>query len=226
MHAGIRAPTASPKHDLQHDKACGFHLLTARELDRIGMQGVIDRLRAKVAGTKVYISVDIDVLDPAFAPATGTAEVGGWTTRELLTVLDGLAGIEVIGGDVGECARDEREGLMLTMWCSGGGAHLRQPGRDDAVGGGRGGALAHLADGADAREGQAVMYRIAVEAVGRNVRQQSNNTKDNRARSRINLNNSSHAPPATAPPESQRSSSHPAPPPASPPSTSPCPCLL
>lgn len=48
----------------------------------------------------MYISVDIDVLDPAYAPGTGTSEVGGWTTRELLTILDGLVGMEVIGGDV------------------------------------------------------------------------------------------------------------------------------
>ncbi|EAT83754.1 hypothetical protein SNOG_08586 [Parastagonospora nodorum SN15] len=58
----------------------------------------------RVAGTKVYISVDIDVLDPAFAPATGTAEVGGWSTRELLSILDGLEGLEVVGADVVEVA--------------------------------------------------------------------------------------------------------------------------
>jgi len=44
------------------------------------------------------------VLDPAFAPATGTAEVGGWTTRELLAILDGLEGINVVGADVVEVA--------------------------------------------------------------------------------------------------------------------------
>lgn len=55
-----------------------------------------------MTGTKVYISVDIDVLDPAYAPATGTAEAGGWTTRELLSVLDGLEGLEVVGADVGK----------------------------------------------------------------------------------------------------------------------------
>ena len=65
-------------------------------------QGLIDALKERVRGSKVYISVDIDVLDPAYAPATGTAEVGGWTTRELLTILDGLMGLEVVGADVGE----------------------------------------------------------------------------------------------------------------------------
>ncbi|EMD00836.1 hypothetical protein BAUCODRAFT_62269 [Baudoinia panamericana UAMH 10762] len=104
LHAGIRAPVSNPKYDLQHDRACGFHIVRARDLDKLGMQGIIEKLKHHVAGTKVYISVDIDVLDPAFAPATGTAEVGGWTTRELLTILDGLSGMEVIGADVVEVA--------------------------------------------------------------------------------------------------------------------------
>ena len=102
VHAGIRAPVSNPKYDIKHDKACGFNILTARDLDKMGTQGIIDKLKDRVAGSKVYISVDIDVLDPSFAPATGTAEVGGWTTRELLTILDGLEGIELIGADVGK----------------------------------------------------------------------------------------------------------------------------
>ncbi|KAF2764627.1 P-loop containing nucleoside triphosphate hydrolase protein [Teratosphaeria nubilosa] len=103
-HAGVRAPVANRKYDLKHDKACGFHIITARDVDRIGMQGVINKLRSAVDGTKVYITVDIDVLDPAYAPATGTPEVGGWNSRELLTILDGLTGLEVVGADVVEVA--------------------------------------------------------------------------------------------------------------------------
>ena len=102
IHAGIRAPVMNPKYDLRNDRACGFHILKARDLDKIGTQGFIDRLRDRVGCSNVYISVDIDVLDPAYAPATGTAEVGGWTTRELLTILDGLEGINLIGADVGK----------------------------------------------------------------------------------------------------------------------------
>lgn len=101
IHAGIRAPVIRPKGDVRNDLRCGFEMVKARDIDRLGTQGVIDRLQRRVAGTKVYISVDIDVLDPAFAPATGTSEVGGWSTRELLTILDGLEGLEVVGGDVG-----------------------------------------------------------------------------------------------------------------------------
>ena len=104
IHAGIRAPVVNPKRDWKNDKRCGFEIITARDIDRIGVQGIIDKLKGRVGDTKVYISVDIDVLDPAYAPATGTAEVGGWTTRELLSILDGLSGMKVIGADVVEVA--------------------------------------------------------------------------------------------------------------------------
>lgn len=101
IHAGIRAPVANKHFDLRNDKHCGFEIITARDLDRLTTYGIIRKLKERTAGSKVYISVDIDVLDPAFAPATGTSEVGGWTTRELLTILDGLSGMEVVGADVG-----------------------------------------------------------------------------------------------------------------------------
>ncbi|KAL9108838.1 MAG: hypothetical protein Q9227_006495 [Pyrenula ochraceoflavens] len=102
VHAGIRAPVR--KGDLKNDRRCGFEIVTARDIDRIGVQGVIERLKERVAETLVYISVDIDVLDPSYAPATGTPEVGGWTSRELLSILDGLEGLKVIGADVVEVA--------------------------------------------------------------------------------------------------------------------------
>lgn len=102
IHAGIRAPVANKHHDLNNDARCGFSLVKARDIDRIGIHGIINKLKARVGSNKVYISVDIDVLDPAFAPATGTAEPGGWTSRELLSVLDGLEGLKVIGADLVE----------------------------------------------------------------------------------------------------------------------------
>ncbi|KAF2188414.1 Arginase/deacetylase [Zopfia rhizophila CBS 207.26] len=104
IHAGIRAPVMRPKGDVRNDIRCGFDMVKARDIDRIGVSGITGKLKRRVAGSRVYISVDIDVLDPAFAPATGTAEVGGWTTRELLSILDGLRGLEVIGADVVEVA--------------------------------------------------------------------------------------------------------------------------
>lgn len=104
IHAGIRAPAINKKHDWRNDRRCGFEIVTARDIDKIGIQGIIDKISSRVGDTPTYISVDIDVLDPAYAPATGTAEVGGWTTRELLSILDGLSGVKVIGADVVEVA--------------------------------------------------------------------------------------------------------------------------
>jgi agmatinase len=56
------------KGDLRNDRRCGFEIIKAREIDTLGAQGVIDALKSRVGDTKVYISVDIDSLDPAFAP--------------------------------------------------------------------------------------------------------------------------------------------------------------
>ncbi|KFY45813.1 hypothetical protein V494_00746 [Pseudogymnoascus sp. VKM F-4513 (FW-928)] len=104
VHAGIRAPVITAKKDMRNDRRCGFAVITARDIDKVGAQGIIDSIKERVGENRVYISVDIDVLDPAFAPATGTSEPGGWSTRELLTILDGLTGLKVIGADVVEVA--------------------------------------------------------------------------------------------------------------------------
>ena len=68
IHAGIRAPLVRPKGDLRNDFRCGFEIIRARDIDYIGVGGVIEKLKARIGNTKVYVSVDIDVLDPAFAP--------------------------------------------------------------------------------------------------------------------------------------------------------------
>ncbi|KAI9891409.1 MAG: hypothetical protein M1814_002728 [Vezdaea aestivalis] len=102
IHVGIRAPIVRPQGDIRNDLRCGFEIITARDLDLLGVQGIIKAIKARIGSNRVYLSLDIDVLDPAFAPGTGTAEVGGWTTRELLTILDGLEGLNLIGADVVE----------------------------------------------------------------------------------------------------------------------------
>lgn len=104
IHAGIRAPLVRRKGDMRNDKRCGFALITARDLDALGTAGVVAKIKQRVGSSRVYVSVDVDVMDPAYAPATGTAEPGGWTSRELLTILDGLRGLQVVGGDVVEVA--------------------------------------------------------------------------------------------------------------------------
>jgi agmatinase len=76
IHAGIRAPVVRRKGDVRNDVRCGFDIVRARDIDRIGMDEVIKKIKERVAGTKVYISVDIDVLDPAFAPGKTWCPLG------------------------------------------------------------------------------------------------------------------------------------------------------
>ncbi|KAF1812557.1 Arginase/deacetylase [Eremomyces bilateralis CBS 781.70] len=104
IHAGIRTTLSGPS-DYENDGYCGFQIVEAREIDKIGTEGIIQKIRERV-GTKnpVYLSIDIDTLDPAFAPATGTPETGGWSTRELRTIVRGLEGINLIGADIVEVA--------------------------------------------------------------------------------------------------------------------------
>ena len=101
MHIGIRGPIYD-EMDLVDDARFGFRVIRAGDLDVIGIDGAVNAIRCRVGETPVYISVDIDVLDPAFAPGTGTPEMGGLNSRELLHVLRRLDGLNIIGGDVVE----------------------------------------------------------------------------------------------------------------------------
>ncbi|KAF2400228.1 Arginase/deacetylase [Trichodelitschia bisporula] len=104
IHAGIRTTLSGPS-DYENDGYCGFEIVEAREIDTIGTEGIIKKIRDRVGTTKpVYLSIDIDTLDPAFAPATGTPETGGWSTRELRTIIRGLEGINFIAADIVEVA--------------------------------------------------------------------------------------------------------------------------
>jgi len=90
--------------DYDNDGYCGFDIVEAREIDKIGTQGIIDKIRKRVGDGPVYLSIDIDTLDPAFAPATGTPETGGWSTRELRTIIRGLEGLNFVAADIVEVA--------------------------------------------------------------------------------------------------------------------------
>ncbi len=103
MHVGIRGSLYGDG-DLADDAAMGFAVLGTQEIEVLGISGIVARIRERVADHPVYLSIDIDVLDPAFAPATGTPEVGGFSSRELVGILRGLAGLDVVGADVVEVA--------------------------------------------------------------------------------------------------------------------------
>jgi agmatinase len=103
MHVGIRGPLYAPS-DLEEDAELGFAAVSAMEIERIGIDGVVAAIRERVQDQPLYVSIDIDVLDPAHAPGTGTPEAGGFTSREVLGILRGLAGMPLVGADVVEVA--------------------------------------------------------------------------------------------------------------------------
>ncbi|MBL8574906.1 MAG: agmatinase [Hyphomicrobiaceae bacterium] len=82
----------------------GMTVIHAHEVTGMGMEAIIAKAREVVGDSPTYISFDVDSVDPAFAPGTGTPEVGGLTTREVLDLLRGLKGLDIVGGDVVEVA--------------------------------------------------------------------------------------------------------------------------
>ncbi|KAJ7027902.1 agmatinase [Mycena alexandri] len=103
IHGAIRTTLSGPE-DYDNDDQSGFQRIEAREIDTIGTVGIIKKIRDTVGDNPVYLSIDIDSIDPAFAPATGTPETGGWSTRELRTILRGLEGMHIVSADIVEVA--------------------------------------------------------------------------------------------------------------------------
>jgi guanidinobutyrase / D-arginase len=103
VHVGIRGPLYDVV-DLPDSERLGFATVHCAEIESHGLPAAIDRVRDRLGDAPVYVSVDIDVLDPAHAPGTGTPEAGGMTSRELLTMLRALAGRQVVSADIVEVA--------------------------------------------------------------------------------------------------------------------------
>lgn len=102
-HVGIRGPLYASS-DLTDDKELGFAIVSTVDVAKRGEDEAIDRVRERVGNRPVYVSIDIDVLDPSHAPGTGTPEPGGLTTRELQLILRGLRDLNLVGADVVEVA--------------------------------------------------------------------------------------------------------------------------
>ena len=101
MHVGIRGPLYS-RDDLDNDEELGFKVVHCDEFQKEGLDHVANRIKERVGDNPMYLSIDIDVLDPAHAPGTGTPEIAGISSRELLGVLREFAGLNIISADVVE----------------------------------------------------------------------------------------------------------------------------
>ncbi|MGR2751905.1 agmatinase [Agromyces arachidis] len=103
QHVGIRSGVYGPE-EFDDDRRAGFEIIRSEEFGRRTTEDLAEQVRRRVGTGPVYVSIDIDVLDPSQAPGTGTPEVAGITTRELFAVLRALRGLEIVGGDVVEVA--------------------------------------------------------------------------------------------------------------------------
>lgn len=101
IHAGIRCKLAGTV-DLENDASDGFQYVSGDDIDDLGIPEIIKRIRTRIGSSPVYLSLDIDVIDPGMAPGTGTPEAGGWTTREVKRIIRGLKGLNFVGADVVE----------------------------------------------------------------------------------------------------------------------------
>ncbi|MFJ2552064.1 agmatinase [Microbacterium sp. NPDC087591] len=100
-HVGTRGPLYS-KQDLEDDERLGFSIVSSEYIEEHGVEAAIARILQRIGDKPLYVSIDIDVLDPAHAPGTGTPEAGGLTSRELLRILRALRTQHIVGADVVE----------------------------------------------------------------------------------------------------------------------------
>ncbi len=85
-------------------ETCGLEIIYGHEMDALGIGGVTGHILSRVGESPAYMTFDIDCLDPAFAPGTGTPVSGGLSSREAMSILRGLGGVNFVGGDVVEVA--------------------------------------------------------------------------------------------------------------------------
>lgn len=104
VHAGVHGRISSPG-DFTSDDSQGFVRIPVEEIDDIGVNAIIEKIYSIIGpDVPVYVSLDIDVLDPAFGPGTGAPESGGWSTRELMRIMTVLSKLNVVGADIVEVA--------------------------------------------------------------------------------------------------------------------------
>ena len=101
VQVGMRSPLYEP-HDIQQARDFGFTVLVADDVRALGLAGVVQAIREVVGTRPTFLSFDIDFIDPAYAPGTGTPEVGGFTSAEAQQLLRGLTGIHFVAYDVVE----------------------------------------------------------------------------------------------------------------------------
>lgn len=122
IREGLVLPEASAQVGIRTEvpDAMGLSIIDAREVHRLGPEAVARQLRARVGARPCYVTFDIDALDPAHAPGTGTPVWGGLTSHQAAVMLRALAGVDLKGGDVVEVSPPYDHGGMTAI----AGAHV------------------------------------------------------------------------------------------------------
>ena len=105
IQVGMRGSVYS-KDAYDDSKALGFRVITMTEVREMGFKALIETIHNRVGPAKVFVTFDVDVVDPAYAPGTGTPEVGGFTSGEAIDLIRGLKGLNFVGFDVVEVLPD------------------------------------------------------------------------------------------------------------------------
>jgi agmatinase len=105
IQVGMRGSVYS-KDAYDESTSLGFKVVTMSAVREMGLQRLIETIKGRIGQNKVFVTFDIDVVDPAFAPGTGTPEVGGFTSAEAIDLVRGLKGLNFVGFDVVEVLPD------------------------------------------------------------------------------------------------------------------------
>ncbi len=105
VQAGMRGSVYS-KEAYDDSTSLGFTVITMSAVREMDLQRLIEIIKSRIGQNKVFVTFDIDVVDPAFAPGTGTPEVGGFTSAEAIDLIRGLKGLNFVGFDVVEVLPD------------------------------------------------------------------------------------------------------------------------
>jgi len=114
IQLGIRGPLYSAM-DLDAARALGFEVIPEREMAKLSIADVVSRIRERVKDRPTFLTFDIDFVDPAYAPGTGTPEVGGPSSREALEIVRGLAGLNLVGFDLVEVIPQYDSGQITSL---------------------------------------------------------------------------------------------------------------
>ena len=113
LQIGLRGQVYS-KDDFEFGKTHGFRVITSEEFHRRGLPA-IDRHFKRLGRRPVYVTLDIDVVDPAFAPGTGTPQVGGLSSAQILELVRSLRGLNIVGCDLVEVSPPYDTGEITSL---------------------------------------------------------------------------------------------------------------